>query len=89
MLGIDKDVSDLAGDVSRERDEPWRYAFRLKLAGHFEQLTINVKALPGYECEVGAHARRVDPGRDTRMSRPMTVSLSSPLNDREEHQLEP
>ena len=50
MLGIDKDVSYLAGDMCRERDEPGRSAFRLKLPRHFEQLTINVKALPGYEC---------------------------------------
>ena len=62
MLGIDKDVGDLAGDMSRERDEPWRYAFRLKLAGNFEHVTINVKAFPGHECEIGTHARRLDPG---------------------------
>jgi hypothetical protein len=50
LLRIDKDMGHLAGDMCRERDEPWRSAFRLKLPGHFEQLTINVKALPGYEC---------------------------------------
>jgi hypothetical protein len=50
MLWIDKDAGHLARDMSRERDEPWRSAFRLKLPGDFEQLTINVKALPGYEC---------------------------------------
>ena len=55
MLGIDKDFGHLAGDMGRERDEPWRSAFRLKLASHFEQLTINVKVLPGYECEIGTH----------------------------------
>lgn len=65
VLGIDKDVGDLAGDMSRERNEPRRYAFRLKLAGHFEHLTIDVKAFPGYECEIGTHGRRVDPGQET------------------------
>ena len=59
VVGINKDLGDLAGDMGRERDESWRYAFRLKLAGHFEHLTINVKAFPGYECEIGTHGRRV------------------------------
>ena len=89
MLGIDKDVRDLAGDMSRERDEPRRSAFLLKLPGHFEQLAINVKALPGYECEIGTHGRSVDPGPDTTDDRPMRPSMCSSLNDREEHQLEP
>ena len=50
MLWVDKDAGHLAGDMCRERDEPGRNAFRLKLPRHFEQLAINVKALPGYEC---------------------------------------
>ena len=51
MLGIDKDVSDLAGDMCRERDEAGRSTFHLKLPCHFKQLAVNVKALPGYEGE--------------------------------------